>query len=96
MTENEYDAIVIGSGISGLGLSAFLAKAGRRVLTLEKTRAIGGRAYSFSYKGHTTNMGGPRAGLENGKVDAMCSRRSGRSPENGASSTTSGPTTTAS
>jgi phytoene dehydrogenase-like protein len=71
MTGNEYDAIVIGSGISGLGLSAFLAKAGRRVLTLEKTRAIGGRAYSFSYKGHTTNMGGPRAGLENLKVDGM-------------------------
>jgi phytoene dehydrogenase-like protein len=71
MAEDQYDAIVIGSGISGLGLSAFLAKAGRRVLTLEKTKAIGGRAYSFNYKGHTTNMGGPRAGLENGKVDGM-------------------------
>ena len=74
MTQSGYDAIVIGAGISGLGLSAFLARAGKRVLTLEKSKEIGGRAYSFSYKGHTTNMGGPRAGLEGGKVDAMFAR----------------------
>jgi phytoene dehydrogenase-like protein len=74
MKPSDYDAIVIGAGISGLGLSAFLARAGKRVLTLEKSKAIGGRAYSFSYKGHTTNMGGPRAGLEGGKVDAMFAR----------------------
>jgi phytoene dehydrogenase-like protein len=68
---SDYDAIVIGAGIGGLGVSAFLAQAGRRVLTLEKNKAIGGRAYSFQYKGHTLNIGGPRAGLEGGKVDAL-------------------------
>jgi phytoene dehydrogenase-like protein len=71
---SDYDAIVIGAGISGMGLSAFLAKGGKRVLTLEKNKEIGGRAYSFTYKGHITNMGGPRAGLEGGKVDAMFAR----------------------
>ncbi|MHC4506309.1 MAG: FAD-dependent oxidoreductase, partial [Planctomycetota bacterium] len=71
MTRSGYDAIVIGAGISGLGIAAFLARAGKRVLTLEKAREIGGRAYSFSQRGHITNMGGPRAGLENGKVDAL-------------------------
>jgi phytoene dehydrogenase-like protein len=68
---SNYDAIVIGAGIGGLGVSAFLAQAGRRVLTLEKNKAIGGRAYSFQYKGHTLNIGGPRAGLEGGKVDDL-------------------------
>jgi phytoene dehydrogenase-like protein len=71
---SDYDAIVIGAGIGGLGVSAFLSQAGMRVLTLEKSKEIGGRAYSFTYKGHTTNMGGPRAGLEGGKVDAMFAR----------------------
>ena len=71
MKESGYDAIVIGAGISGLGVSALLAKDGMRVLTLEKGREIGGRAYSFRQRGHITNMGGPRAGLENGRVDAL-------------------------
>jgi phytoene dehydrogenase-like protein len=71
VTPSKYDVIVIGAGISGLGVSALLAQAGRKVLTLERARAIGGRAYSFSQKGHITNMGGPRAGLENGYVDGL-------------------------
>jgi phytoene dehydrogenase-like protein len=44
------------------------------VLTLEKAKEIGGRAYSFEYKGYTTNMGGPRAGLEGGRVDGLFAR----------------------
>ncbi len=54
--------------------SALLAGAGQKVLTLERAKAIGGRAYSFQQRGHTTNTGGPRAGLENGKVDTLFSR----------------------
>ncbi len=71
MKKSGYDAIVIGAGISGLGTSALLARDGMRVLTLEKGREIGGRAFSFRQRGHVTNMGGPRAGLENGRVDAL-------------------------
>lgn len=57
----EYDVVVIGAGIAGLGVSALLAGAGQKVLTLERAKAIGGRAYSFQQRGHTTNTGGPRA-----------------------------------
>jgi len=71
MTPSNYDVIVIGSGISGLGLSALLSKAGKRVLTLEWAKHIGGRAHSFEFKGHITNIGGPRAGLEGRRVDEL-------------------------
>ncbi len=75
----DYDVIVVGAGISGLGVSALLADAGRRVLTLEKAKAIGGRAYSFRTRGHITNTGGPRAGIANRKVDELF-RRVGKEP----------------
>jgi len=39
---------VIGSGISGLACSAFLAKAGHSVTLLEKNTSIGGRARQFT------------------------------------------------
>ncbi len=39
-----YDAIVIGAGHNGLVSAAYLAKAGRRVLVLEKRNALGGAA----------------------------------------------------
>ena len=43
MKESGYDAIVIGAGISGLGVSALLAKDGMRVLTLAPPPASRGR-----------------------------------------------------
>jgi len=52
-----FDVIVIGAGIGGLGCAARLAKAGRRVLILEKNNHIGGTAYVFHRKGFTFPMG---------------------------------------
>lgn len=71
---DRYDAIIIGSGISGIGLGALLAQAGRKVLVLEKDPVLGGRAYSFRYRGHIMNIGGPRAGLLDGRVDTLFAR----------------------
>ena len=42
--DGRYDAIVVGSGHNGLIAAAYLAKAGRRVLVLERRNIIGGAA----------------------------------------------------
>jgi len=38
----KYDAIIIGGGHNGLTCAAYLAKAGRRVLVLERRHLVGG------------------------------------------------------
>ena len=39
-----YDAIVIGAGHNGLTAAAYLAKAGKKVLVLERRHVLGGAA----------------------------------------------------
>jgi len=65
-----YDAVVVGTGISGIGVAALLAKAGKKVLALEKNEYIGGRAASFSFRGFTLNIG-QHAGLSGQKLDQL-------------------------
>jgi len=52
-----WDAIVIGAGMGGLTAAAHLAKAGLRVLVLERNPHIGGTAYVYHRKGFTFPMG---------------------------------------
>ena len=42
----DYDAIIIGAGHNGLTNAAYLAKAGLRVVVVEKNDYIGGAAVS--------------------------------------------------
>jgi hypothetical protein len=61
-----YDVVIIGAGISGLCTGALLAKAGKRVLVLEKMDRVGGRATSYTYK-----MGGKEFTADYGMARSM-------------------------
>ncbi|MDZ4182093.1 MAG: NAD(P)/FAD-dependent oxidoreductase [Candidatus Cloacimonadaceae bacterium] len=51
MTGHAYDSIVVGGGIAGLTATAYLARAGQKVLLLEKNQEAGGLVNSFSRDG---------------------------------------------
>src|SRR5687767_15646886 len=42
MTSNQYDAIIIGGGHNGLVHAAYLARAGKKVVVLERRHVVGG------------------------------------------------------
>jgi all-trans-retinol 13,14-reductase len=52
-----FDAIVIGSGIGGLGVAALLARAGRRVLVLDRHYTMGGFTHTFRRKNFEWDVG---------------------------------------
>lgn len=49
--DGRYDAIIVGAGIGGLVCGCFLAKAGSKVLIVEKSANTGGCCTSFTTKG---------------------------------------------
>ncbi|MEQ2285143.1 hypothetical protein AMECASPLE_028806, partial [Ameca splendens] len=51
------DAIIIGSGIGGLGLAVMLAKVGKKVLVLEQHDRAGGCCHTFTEKGFEFDVG---------------------------------------
>ena len=57
IASRRYDAIVIGSGLGGLTTAALLAKAGQRVLVLERHYTAGGFTHSFSRRGYAWDVG---------------------------------------
>uniref|UniRef100_A0A3Q0REV8 All-trans-retinol 13,14-reductase n=1 Tax=Amphilophus citrinellus TaxID=61819 RepID=A0A3Q0REV8_AMPCI len=51
------DAVIIGSGIGGLGLAVLLAKVGKKVLVLEQHSRAGGCCHTFTEKGFEFDVG---------------------------------------
>ncbi len=70
MTGKRYDAIVVGGGIAGLTATAYLAKAGRKVLLIEKNAEVGGLVNSFMRDGFHFDAG-VRALLDAGIILPM-------------------------
>jgi len=54
---NQYDTIIIGSGISGLCCGAFLSMHGKKVLILEKHFKIGGWTHTFKRNNYEWDVG---------------------------------------
>jgi len=57
ITDNRFDAIVIGAGLSGLTAAAFLAQGGARVLVCEQNAQAGGLFNSFWREGYLFDGG---------------------------------------
>ncbi|XP_072299009.1 all-trans-retinol 13,14-reductase [Eucyclogobius newberryi] len=51
------DAVVVGSGIGGLGIAVLLAKVGKKVLVLEQHDRAGGCCHTFTEKGFEFDVG---------------------------------------
>jgi phytoene dehydrogenase-like protein len=54
---DNWDTIVIGSGMGGMAAAAALSNVGHRVLLLEQHRTLGGLTHSFSRNGFTWDVG---------------------------------------
>jgi all-trans-retinol 13,14-reductase len=54
---SSFDAIVIGSGVGGMGVAAILAKAGKRVMLLERHDTLGGFSHVFRRQGYEWDVG---------------------------------------
>ena len=56
LSEN-YDAIIIGSGMGSLTTAALLSKEGKKVLVLERHYTAGGFTHVFKRKGYEWDVG---------------------------------------
>lgn len=78
----DYDAIVVGAGISGLLSALALSKEGKKVLVFEKSSFIGGNARSYDVDGYTIDTG-PHAitGVHDGPLGRLLKEYTGQIPD---------------
>lgn len=57
MEEHHFDTAVIGGGLAGLTTATYLAKAGKKVIVLEKAKQLGGRAQTQQRGQFLFNLG---------------------------------------
>jgi len=57
MKKHIYDTVVVGGGMAGLTATAYLARAGKKVLLIEKNNELGGLVSSFSRDGFLFDAG---------------------------------------
>ncbi len=57
MSEYDFDVVVIGAGVAGLGCGSLLASNGFRVVVYERLPYIGGRATTTGFRGYTIDTG---------------------------------------
>ena len=68
----KYDVIIIGAGIGGLVCACYLAKAGLRVMVIEKHDKPGGYCTSFKRKGYKFDVAVRYfGGMKNGTLGSI-------------------------
>ena len=70
MEAEKCDAVVIGGGLSGLGVAGLLGKSGMKVVLVERGNDLGGRARSVEIDGFTLDLG-PHVIQEKGFQDQV-------------------------
>ncbi len=57
MEQKKYDVVIVGGGIAGLTSAVYLARAGKKILLVEKNKELGGLVSSFESNGFVFDTG---------------------------------------
>src|SRR5471030_3245370 len=68
MKEENFDFVVLGGGVSGLGFAKRVSENGKSVLVLEKETIVGGLSRSIEYKGFYLDFCAHRFHTKNQKL----------------------------
>ena len=72
--QDNYDVIVIGSGIGGLMTAAGLSRAGKKVLVLEQLGFIGGKYTQLSYQGYAITTAAWTCPGPKSRIGKLCTK----------------------